>query len=442
MRWWWLCVCASCYATVDWSTDDGPPITFVDGVTPRNLLVLSVDTTRRDQLGYFSGNGTTPNFDIFLDEAVVLADHHSCSNWTAPSMACVATGLTQMEHGFASWNSNPGVPAMPGPNYVSNTLAKLMSNTGYQTRLITANAVFGPWFTEVGVGFDEAINLDYQSAESVAATALLEISELSANEAPWYAHVHFMDPHGPYCAPDEYVNFALLDPFGLSVAEVCADSYTYGGGWYAMSPEVQDTTYTAYMELYHAELRYWDETFGTLWASLEAMGALDDTLVVFVTDHGQQFFERGGHGHGLYLGAEENRSTAAFWAKTLPPQVWMEPTIHQDVHATLNEVYGLIPPRVRSGYTIGTAPPDRAIRTINYWGGAVELAVIRNRQQLNYSFDGRRAFYRYDTDPEGLIDTYDPADPDVIALWTEMDAWIADVLRFWPNVSPPYEQGP
>jgi arylsulfatase A-like enzyme len=431
-----------CYATVQIDpADAGPPIRFADDQAPDNLLIISVDTTRRDYIGRFSGNGLTPNLDAVLAESVVLEDHHSCSNWTAPSMTCVVTGQTQMEQGFGTWNSNPYVSAFPGPDFVNDTLATWMSSLGKQTLLITANSVFGPWSTGIAVGYDNAINADYQQAEGVVATAMVEIPALIVAGQPWYAHVHFMDPHGPYCAPDDFVNLSVLEPVGMSTADWCADSYGLGGGWYVMSPKVQEETLAAYLEVYEGEMKYWDTHFGDFWAQLEAVGALDNTLVMFVTDHGQQFFERGGHGHGIYLGPEENRSTAAFWAKTLEPLAWTEPTIHQDLNATLNDVYGITPIQPRSGYALGTAP-DRSIDIINYWGGTVELGVIRDNMQLNYNFDGRKSFYKYDTDPNALVDVYSATDPDVIKLWTDMDAWVANVYRHWPGMAPTVDQGP
>src|SRR5687768_9669747 len=93
------------------TTDTGDTDTVVDdsivvgglvfhGALPRNLMVVSVDTTRRDFLSYFSGSGLTPNLDAILNQSYVLADHRSCSNWTGPSMTCVVSGKTPGENGF------------------------------------------------------------------------------------------------------------------------------------------------------------------------------------------------------------------------------------------------------------------------------------------------------------------------------------------------------
>src|SRR5262245_30081311 len=59
------------------------PVVAFSGARPTNLLIISLDTTRRDQIGHFTGLDTTPFLDSVLAQGVVLADHHTCSNWTA-----------------------------------------------------------------------------------------------------------------------------------------------------------------------------------------------------------------------------------------------------------------------------------------------------------------------------------------------------------------------
>jgi len=54
-----------------------------------------------------------------------------------------------------------------------------------------------------------------------------------------------------------------------------------------------------YLEsLYDGEIRYTDEILGKLLASLEAIGFLDNAIVVVTSDHGEEFGEHGGVLHG------------------------------------------------------------------------------------------------------------------------------------------------
>lgn len=415
-----------------------------DGGLPRNLLVVSLDTTRRDAIGRFSGTTDTPELDAFLQSAFVLEDHRSCSNWTAPAMTCVVSGRNPMENGFWTWSDDPNVPGKPSPSY--KTLANHLTDAGWATTLVTGSEVFS---SDTGITGDYAreVREDWVPAPWVAESALHEAATLQAHaEVPWFLHVHFIDPHGSYCAPDEFVETGDLPDIGLDVMATCddpeADPYAADSDIRADDEIWREDLADTYRELYAGEVRYWDQEFGRFWNALDASGALDDTLVVFVTDHGQQFFEHGSHGHGRYLGSEENRATAAFWAKNLRPGVWAEPTVHQDLAQTLFAMVGVAPELPTSGLVVGTAGADRTIRAMDYMAGALRLSVVKDDRQLLYDWWGERALYRLDVDPDGLEDVYDPADPDVVALWSDMDTWVADVRSAWPHLDPPVAAGP
>ncbi|MEQ1567150.1 MAG: sulfatase-like hydrolase/transferase, partial [Myxococcota bacterium] len=405
------------------------------GPAPTNLVLISLDTTRRDFIGRFAGNGNTPNLDQKLAEGVVLEDHRSCSSWTGPSMTCVTTGRTPFDLNWFPWTSDEDVSDV---NRTMPTLAgQLQFQRGFHTTLVTANAVMGP-VVDLDRGYEVVQNLDYYPATVVTDTALVEADALAGSIAPFFLHVHYMDPHGPYCPPAEYLDeetyaLDLCDEFGYL-------SYTIDD----QSAEWQQTFLDSALTVYDAELDYWDDEFQRLWDGLDAAGMLDDALVVFVTDHGEQFYERGGFGHGNTLAAEENRSTAMFWAKNLLPQVWTGPTVHEDLGATLMNAYGIVPPEPLNGIEVGLAPPDRVVRSMLYWGccGSAQLSVTRDELQLTYDFWGEKHLWDYALDPTGRVDYYDPADPDVQALWLEMRAYVDEVLTKWPSAGPASDLGP
>jgi arylsulfatase A-like enzyme len=422
-------------------TDDPGPTgaLMFDGPTPRNVLIVSLDTARRDAIGRFGANGDTPELDGFLAESVVLADHRSCSNWTGPSMTCATSGRTPMENGFWPWSADPEVRARPPSGY--QTIASHLLDAGFTTTLVTATEVYS---SDLGLtaGFDREVRLDWIPAEWVVDAALTEIEAVRVSDAPWLVQVHFIDPHGTYCPPDGFVD-GEVQP---EAAAMC-DSYEadpYGADDAPVNPTEAwgEALADSYREMYRGEVRYWDSQLGRFLDALDQSGALDDTLVVFLTDHGQQFFERGGHGHGLALGPEENRAAAAFWAKDLRPVEWTGPTVHQDVAATLFELYGVVPERPSSGFPVGTAPDDRAVRAMNYRNGAVQLSIVKRDRQLLYDWWGEKALYRLDEDPGALVDVYDPADPDVVDLWVDMEEFVADVRAAWPHLEEPANLGP
>ncbi len=72
----------------------------------------------------------------------------------------------------------------------------------------------------------------------------------------------------------------------------------------------------------------------------------------------------------------------------------------------------------------------------------VYLSVVRGDLQMNYDWDGNRALYHLDTDPQGLIDVYEASDPDVVALWTSMGALVEEVRGYYPLFGDPVNPAP
>jgi len=422
---------------VDTGTAAALSVLQFTGDPPENLLIVSLDTTRRDHIGRFVGTGNTPNLDDVLAQGVVLENHRSCSSWTAPSMTCVTTGLTPYELDWWPWTSDG---AIDGIDLDLPTLAgQLQNQVGYKTTLVTANSVF-----DVGLnfdrGFEKVVHPSWQPANIVTDDALEEAYELTSQAVPWYLHVHYIDPHGAYCPPDEYVDQEDYVDMG---EDICWYGYSMAYDYWFKPQEWKDTFKNDIFELYDAELEFWDAEFGRLWDELDAMGALDDTLVVFVTDHGEQIYERGNLGHGIALGSEENESTALFWAKNIVPQAWTGNTLHQDIAATLQDYFGVTPPNVSSGTIVGLAPVDRAIRGMIYWGpGSMRLSIVKEEQQLLYDWWGEKHYYDLTVDPTGLMDLYDSDNATVQDLWVDMDVFIDEIGAKWPSVGAPVATGP
>jgi arylsulfatase A-like enzyme len=102
------------------------------------------------------------------------------------------------------------------------------------------------------------------------------------SDKPWFAWVHYFEPHAPYEAPGATVDHRALmaDP---------AHAYT--------AAESQSLK-----ALYAKEVEAVDGLVGELLAGLEASGLAENTVVVLVSDHGEQLGEHGidFHHHGLY----------------------------------------------------------------------------------------------------------------------------------------------
>jgi membrane-anchored protein YejM (alkaline phosphatase superfamily) len=434
----WLLAALACHGTTPRADGTAPAVvppafTFRDGRLPRNLIWITLDTARRDFVSRYGGEENTPNLDRVLAEGVALDDHRSCSNWTGPSMVCLFSGLTPLERAFWPWSEDPLVadedPELP-------TLAGGLAAAGWATTMVTASSVLS---RVVPHGFQTVELRDRAPASEISAVALEELARLSSGTRPYYLHVHYTDPHAPYCPPDSTLDAADLQGPGRAL---CTDwGELYPDVFLAETPEWQAAFTNDARELYDAEIEAWDLELGLLWEVLEANGALDSALVVFATDHGEQFFERERFEHGQELLSEENRAVAGFWARELVAAPWAGPTVHQDLPVTLEGLYGVVRSEPGSGVPIGAAPADRVVEGLNFWSfGPPEVSVVSAGRQLAYDWEGTKEAYDLVADPAATTDLYDAAA--VEDLWVPLNDLVDRLLAQWPHLGEPPDRGP
>jgi arylsulfatase A-like enzyme len=86
------------------------------------------------------------------------------------------------------------------------------------------------------------------------------------------------------------------------------DLYSYLGGKNSIFRPLSDSVRRNIIDLYDGEIRYTDEKLiGPLIKQLKARGLYDRTMIVFTSDHGEEFFDHGGWGHGQSLYDESLR---------------------------------------------------------------------------------------------------------------------------------------
>jgi arylsulfatase A-like enzyme len=426
------------------------------GDAPKNLLMLSVDTLRGDHV---SPHGdTTPFLDTLVAEGFVLDDFTACSNWTTASTACVTSGATNIDlapsRGMIPIMFDGVLADIPSPEPM---LASWLGDAGYSSLLVTSNAWFGAAYGNAQ-GYDRIRTPGHVRAETVweeASRAMDPAQGGAALPSPWYLHLHFFEPHRPYTAPPEYIlGLEDLPPiaFDLSTAAGQEEAdVAIGQDPPVLTTDEIDAIQTSMRLRYAGEVRWLDDGLKAVWAELEAQGLLDDTLVVFWTDHGEELWEHGPPGHGYLMHRGENDGAAIFWAKNIVPGSWAGPTQAIDLTPTVLALFGIDPPVGPTGYPVGTAPPDRArfaftdahlgpVQTVRKGTGLMHFRWMTGGP------DAALEYYDLATDPRELNDLYDPAAPsdEVRELWSLLrpqieaaEPWIADDPRGWSIVWPP-----
>jgi arylsulfatase A-like enzyme len=268
---------------------------------PRNLVLISIDTLRADRLSlYGHRRATSPALDAFAADALVFESAWSASPKTAESHMTLFTGLYPGSHGVQNLRQeSERLPeAVP-------TLASLLQGAGYRTV-----GFHGAGNLQGQLGFDRGFDtyLHPGGADRVFARgrAWLEAAR-EEGQAPFFLFLHTKVLHDPYDPPPEYAAL-FADPdyagaIGLSEAERAA-AKAEGGWWrlherYWEEVDARDPADVQHLQdLYDALIRYMDDQLGPFLTRFRELGFDRDTLLVFLSDHGEEFLDHRGFRHG------------------------------------------------------------------------------------------------------------------------------------------------
>jgi arylsulfatase A-like enzyme/Tfp pilus assembly protein PilF len=233
-----------------------------------NVILITLDTTRADRLGCYGYAGAvTPNLDALARKGVRFAKAYAQVPLTLPSHTSIMTGLNPYAHGV----HNNGTYALP-PG--TPTLAQTLKAQGYRTAAFTASFSVDSRFG-LDLGFDlydddiqpgspfKSVNGE-RRAEQVLQVFEPWFEKNAGGPDPFFAWIHFFDPHLPYNPPSPIREEFPGRP-------------------------------------YDGEIAYMDAIVGQVMLRLKAKDLLAKTLVVVVGDHGESFGEKGEWGHGVFL---------------------------------------------------------------------------------------------------------------------------------------------
>ncbi|MEN8163832.1 MAG: sulfatase, partial [Acidobacteriota bacterium] len=267
---------------------DPPPAPLPDRP---NVIIYLVDALRADRLGcYGYQRPTSPRLDGFAAEGILFTNAIAQSSWTKASVASIFTGVWPPAHG-ANGPEDILPEGLP-------TLTERLAEAGYQTAAVIANAYVNRPFG-FARGFDHFTFLPDGEGSSEAINDSI-VQWLDQNpEEPFFLYVHTIDPHAPYEAPEPFQSRFAADVTDTAVGQV----ETVRGlvrGTVEPTPELaRDLN-----NLYDAEVAHNDAGFGSFLDTLTARGLYENTVILFVSDHGEAFGEHGTWTHGIDLYSE------------------------------------------------------------------------------------------------------------------------------------------
>jgi len=259
----------------------------------RNVIIVLVDTLRADHMStYGYERPTSPFIDEFAAGAVVFEHARSQSSCTFPSVNSLMT--SRYPDVFARQGKNQfGIPA----EYPA--IAEVLDDLGYYTVAVSQSPVVRNTPSKhnpnggYGRGFDRFVEGCVWRHGACLNNKIFK--ELKLVERPFFLYLHYMEPHAPYFHPPrhrlrftgEYEGFDFIrdgnpKPIGKMIYD---DGPEY---------EITDRDIQHLADLYDDEIRYFDYVFRSLLEELEAQGLLEETMIVFASDHGEEFLE---HGH-------------------------------------------------------------------------------------------------------------------------------------------------
>jgi arylsulfatase A-like enzyme len=260
----------------------GTPTITVKDATPRPLVVVYlVDTLRADHLPLYGyARDTAPELTRFAQDAVVFDQAIASSSWTKPSVASLLTSLPPRDHGCVQFYT-PLDPALV-------TLAERMRDHGYATGAVVVNSLVLARDMHFDQGFSYFAPAPAPQRAGQAVDAALEFLDARRGQ-PALLYVHTMDAHTPYLPPPPFDRKYQPHPEpGRSASE--PSDYK--------EPIDRDRI----VAQYDGAVAYGDQEFGRLLRGLRERGLYDSALVVFLSDHGEEFLDHWGwvHGHTLF----------------------------------------------------------------------------------------------------------------------------------------------
>jgi arylsulfatase A-like enzyme len=353
---WCLALVAAVSACGDASAPRGEP---QPPVRARNLLVISLDTLRPDRLGaYGQARPTSPHFDALAARGALFTRAVSESSWTLPAHATLFTGRHPLRHGVLQKGHKLGPDLL--------LLPEILRERGFATFAFT-----GGGFVLPTRGFDQGFESFKASMGSRTArkegigrwTAPLLAAVDAAGERPFFGFLHGYSTHCPYTPPAPFAG-GFRDPSAeaLELEARCQDDFA------ALDPTPGQVR--AVVDGYDDCVRWMDEELDELLRELESRGRMADTLIVIVSDHGEELHEHGTIGHGHSLRPQVLRVPLLFVGPGIAPSRLDDPAALADVLPTVLELLALEPPSDLDGESLAArlrgAPASRARGRLAY----------------------------------------------------------------------------
>ena len=287
-------------ATFSHASETKSPITKK---TQPSLLLITIDTLRADRLPFYGyKKNTAPFLGKLAERGIVFTNAYSTSSWTVPAATSLVTGVYPSSHGVIQGSVRKGriYKQAPVPKKLPN-LPEQLRALGYRTYGVTANYHLTKELG-FGRGFDRYNCVGFCAAEKVNQSFLKWKNEIEAQNGPVFIWLHYFDPHIPYIARQPW-----LKQYQNDETEIESDRINSLYRPVLLRQEIKkkgQRILTLAKSHYDSEINYCDEQIKKLF---QEFPSLDQYVLVFTADHGEEFREHGQLGHARNLHNETVR---------------------------------------------------------------------------------------------------------------------------------------
>jgi len=244
------------------------PIELIDKPHKVNIFIFAYDSVKSTVIN----RETAPNLHAFKQESIVLNNHHSGGNTTR-------FGIYSLMYGLNASYWFPFADAKKGA-----VLFDVLKQLNYQINITSSTNTNWPEFKNTCyIQIQDSIKDDFDGVpwkkDEQANNYFKDWLDQQDIEKPLFSFLFFDAPHG-YSFPEE------VNPFGAS-----SERLNY------LTLKAESDEIKTVRKQYKNAIFYDDKLFGEMLDKLKSKGLYKDSLVIFTSDHGQEFFEFGDFGH-------------------------------------------------------------------------------------------------------------------------------------------------